>query len=501
MPPRGARSAFPSERERRGLRFHTSGIRAPAVRARCGISGLALWLLAATGWAGDWPMFRGGPALTGVAEGNLPQKLTLLWSFKTAGPVKSSAAIVQDRVFVGLGDAKVYAIDLRSGKKLWAFTTGGAVESSPLVLEGKVVVGSSDGFLYALDAGTGKQAWKYKTEDKILGAPNWGGGRGAGDEGKEHAQVSPSTLDPRPSTLRVLVGSYDFKLHCLDLATGKSNWVYETSNFINGAPAVAESRAVFGGCDGVLRAVSLADGKQVQAVEAGSFIPASPALADGRAYFGQYENQVWCVDLKEGKKVWSFQDRDFPYFSSPAVTKERVLFGGRDKLLYCRMVLEAFEQIRRLDSLLGQCGELHDDTDRQALLVRINECPAGQAFRTGTDKFPGHAFVSREAEALFNEVAGQGEDFLYPLFHIGGLQLCPQAGFPGEHRVDAVTSDTTFAGIESPPALMPVTRSLTKKVVGRKSGSNDGARLFGLCRQTIGQIWSAARRSRHRVVV
>ena len=67
----------------------------------------------------------------------------------------------------------------------------------------------------------------------------------------------------------MLVGSYDFKLHCVDAATGRSNWVYETGNYINGSPAVANGQAVFGGCDGLLHVISLADGKQVKEVEAG----------------------------------------------------------------------------------------------------------------------------------------------------------------------------------------------------------------------------------------
>ena len=62
--------------------------------------------------ATDWPMFRGGPALTGIAEGSLPEHLGLLWTFKTAGPVKSSPAIVSDRVFVGSDDGNVYALAL-----------------------------------------------------------------------------------------------------------------------------------------------------------------------------------------------------------------------------------------------------------------------------------------------------------------------------------------------------------------------------------------------------
>jgi len=284
-------------------------------------------------------MFRGNPALTGIAGGSLPERLALLWTFKTGGPVSSSAAIIEDRVFIGSDDGNVYALALGDGKKVWAFKTGGGVESSPLVMGGKVFVGSSDGFLYALEAPTGKLAWKYETGDKIMGAPNWVRLGGGSEEGVASASESPRPASPEGKrgdlSTAVLVGSYDFKLHCVDAATGRSNWVYETGNYINGSPAVANGQAIFGGCDGMLHVISLAAGKQTKEIEAGAYIAGSAARADDRAYFGQYGNEFLCVDLQAGKKVWTFHDRDFPFFSSPAVTKEVVLFGGRDKLLHC----------------------------------------------------------------------------------------------------------------------------------------------------------------------
>ena len=107
--------------------------------------GLSLgWLSCPAAWSADWPMFRGQPALTGIAPGHLPEKPALLWTFKTAGPVKSSPAIVGDCVFIGSDDHNLYALDFTTGKKLWAFTNSDAIESSPLVLDGKVFVGSSD---------------------------------------------------------------------------------------------------------------------------------------------------------------------------------------------------------------------------------------------------------------------------------------------------------------------------------------------------------------------
>ena len=210
-----------------------------------------LWFFAFLSMASegaDWPMFRGGPALTGVASGSLPEKPVLVWKFKTGGPVKSSAAIVQNRVYIGSDDSRIYALELAKGKKIWEYKTGGPVASSPLVLDGRVFAGSEDAFLYALNASDGKPVWKYETGEKIMGAPNW---------------------EKSGQGVRVLIGSYDFKLHCVDAVTGKSNWVYETGNYINGSPAIESGQTVFGGCDALLHLVSLADGKEVKLKRAG----------------------------------------------------------------------------------------------------------------------------------------------------------------------------------------------------------------------------------------
>src|SRR5438045_9169006 len=86
--------------------------------------------------ADSWPMFRGGPALKGVASGTLPAKLQLIWKFKTAGPVKSSPAIEGDKVFVGSNDGLVYALNLATGVKVWESKTGGPGESSAIAPDG-----------------------------------------------------------------------------------------------------------------------------------------------------------------------------------------------------------------------------------------------------------------------------------------------------------------------------------------------------------------------------
>lgn len=261
-----------------------------------------------------WPMFRGEPTLRGVAAGALPDDLVLRWSFTTTGPTRSSAAIVGGRVYFGSGDGFVYALDLASGKERWKFKTEDLIEATPLVIDGTVYIGSSDTFFYALEAETGALCWKVQTGDKILGGANW--------------------LRGSDGALRIVVGSYDGKLYCLEPATGKVLWTYETSNYINGAPAVAQGRVIFGGCDAILHAVD-ADGRKQAETEAGAYIAGSVAAFGDCAYFGHYGDEVLSIDFVAGKVLWKFKERDFPYFSSPAVTEKFVVIGGRDKRLHC----------------------------------------------------------------------------------------------------------------------------------------------------------------------
>jgi outer membrane protein assembly factor BamB len=260
-------------------------------------------------------MFHGGQGLLGRAEGDLATPLTSLWKFKTGDEVKSSAAISAGRVFIGSSDENVYALDLATGQKLWSYKTGGSVEAAPCVLEGRVFVGSADNFLYALDAATGALKWKYETGGQILGSANW-------------------TRAPDGQKTWILVGSYDNKLHCIDSQTGQRVWAFETGNYVNGSPAVAGGRCVFGGCDALIHVVSVADGAKVTEIDSESYIAASAAFLDNEVYVGNYGNVFLKADLKTGQVAWKYEQSDAPFFSSPAVGEQLVVFGGRDQQVH-----------------------------------------------------------------------------------------------------------------------------------------------------------------------
>lgn len=266
----------------------------------------------------SWPIFRGDPTLSGIAHDELPDKLTLLWSFKTESEIISSPVIGFGRAYIGSTDGKVYSINLIDGKKIWEFDTGDDIEASPLILGDSIYIGSLNGDFFSLDAQSGQVHWKYKMEDSVYGSANY-------------AKV------PNSQEWLVLVGCYDNRMYCFNAGTGKLKWTYETDDFINGAPATDGEVVIFGGCDEKLHIISVLDGTKKGDVRAGSPIPGSAALVDKRAYFGHYDNQLVCIDIIKKKILWIYEDKENggPFFSTPAVGEDFVVVGSRDYRLHC----------------------------------------------------------------------------------------------------------------------------------------------------------------------
>jgi outer membrane protein assembly factor BamB len=274
----------------------------------------------------QWFCFRGDQALQGVADVDLPDRLTLKWTFKTGAPIKSSAVIADGKVLIGSDDGHVYAVDAATGQQIWIYKTGqlgeefmedpGPVEAPPLVLGSVVYVGGDDAFFHALNVHTGELKWRFAAEDRIVGSANW-------------------ATAPDGQRNLILFGSYDNRLYCLDAVTGGLQWTYQSDYYINGAPAIADGKIVFGGCDEILHVVSIIDGTKLQHLPVAAPIAGSAAISDRRAYFGHYGNAFVAANIDTGQVDWVYKDREFAYFSSPAVNDRFVVFGGRDRRVHC----------------------------------------------------------------------------------------------------------------------------------------------------------------------
>ena len=262
--------------------------------------------------AQEWRQFRGTPALTGVSAGSVPAAPKLLWSYSVGGPIASSAAIAGGVVYVGGGDGDLVALDLASGKLRWKYATGNLIgESSPAVSGDAVYIGDLGGVVHAVSVRDGKPLWTFKTGGEI--------------------KASPVVADGV-----VLIGSYDTHLYAIDARTGKPRWDLVTKGMVHATAGVRDGMTFVTGCDALFRAIRIADGKEVFQIETGAYTAASPLLAGDRAYVGTFNAEVLAIDLTRRAVVWRYsqEDTEFPYYSSAALDGNRLILGGRDKLVH-----------------------------------------------------------------------------------------------------------------------------------------------------------------------
>jgi eukaryotic-like serine/threonine-protein kinase len=267
------------------------------------------------GNAADWTNSRGGQTLHGVTSSVIPTTVKLKWTYPIGSELKSSPVIQGSNIVIGSTDGTVYCLTL-AGKIRWKFKTDNAIEAPALILNNCVYVGNLSGNFYAINLTTGRQIWKYFIDYQIMAGANWW------NDGKE---------------TYLLIGSYDYCLHCLHLSTGRLKWKYEAKNYLNATAAIEKDRVVFGGCDGLLHVVNLRTGKAVSATEISTYVASSVALENGFAYVGDYEGKVSCFDYAKKSFKWKFDNpnKDIPFVAAPCVLGNRVMIGCRDRYFYC----------------------------------------------------------------------------------------------------------------------------------------------------------------------
>jgi len=262
--------------------------------------------------AENWSQFRGNSHLTGVSNSNVPTSLKQLWTYEAGDSIESSAAIVGGTVFAGSQKGELVSLNLENGSVYWKYATGAPIgESSPAYGNGMVFIGDLSGVLHAVNAPDGKRLWTFKSGNEIKSSPVV-----VGD--------------------RVLIGSYDEHLYCLSIRNGNVLWKVKTNGPVHSTPGISNGIAFIAGCDEVFRAIRISDGKEVFTVASGSYTGASPAIRLGAAFYGTFDNEVLSVNLTQHQIVWRYQHptRKFPFYSSAAVTQDRVVVGGRDKMIH-----------------------------------------------------------------------------------------------------------------------------------------------------------------------
>ena len=269
------------------------------------------------GGSSDWQMFMYDISYRGLSpDKKLRPPLSLLWKFKTGGPVNSSPVVVGGTVYVGSDDHRLYALNADSWGVKWEFEAGNKITSAPTVYRGNVYFSTREPKVYALDTSTGKKKW----ETQIDGWVN-----------------SPVVAYAD----KIYVGCYDKKIYIFNALTGKKEGDERARISINGVE-YACVHGEFYPIDAHNR--SSAWKKAISRTESW------PASANGFAYIGSRDKRIYAFDASTRRQVWYFET-DGWVDSSPAIANGKLYVGSRDGYVY------AFENVKNSQNLASASNE------------------------------------------------------------------------------------------------------------------------------------------------
>ena len=306
-------------------------------------TGRPLWEAPTTGPQNSAPAVADGVLYFGLRDGRVRALSTKdgqsLWGFQTGGPIYASPVVWKGVVYVGSADRHFYALDAKTGALRWKFRAGDWIESSAVIVGDLVAFGSRDRSIYFLDAYSGAKRLEIKTAGMVTSSPAaWGSivffgsddaALRAVDSRKRNypgewvvrriwtqlyiwymaPKISPQTgflwgtlyqgpilSSPAVDGKRVYFGSWDKKIHAVDMETGKKHWEYATKDIVISSPAVAGGRVYVGSRDGHLYALNADTGQLVWQFTTKDWITASPTVAEGMVFIASQDGTLYALE-------------------------------------------------------------------------------------------------------------------------------------------------------------------------------------------------------------
>lgn len=207
------------------------------------------------------------------------------------------------RVFVGVKNGSLAALDVSNGKLLWQVDLGINVQVPPLVSEGIVYASTAfvgpelkpnvDGRakLFALDAKTGEELWVFESDNYILQTPTVSG---------DALYLGGNFYDPTP----IDEGGHT-RLYALDLATGSPRWTYESEDGFPKRLYATEQTLVFVGYQDFMNGVDIETGELRWRYDTGNWTPSFLGAGDV-VYFSSANTLVFALDANTGESIWQF---------------------------------------------------------------------------------------------------------------------------------------------------------------------------------------------------
>lgn len=277
-----------------------------------------------------WSTYHGDTNLAGVAPGTLPDTPAKLWRFQTSSPIFYGPVASASLLHFVTSQGELNTVDF-TGKKIWSkqiksksvndeAEQNARVDGPVACFESTLVLGTMAGTVYAFDAVTGDEKWRHEMGSSVLGSVTY--------------QPASAT---QPQARVYVIGQDDGALHCLSFADGTPLWKSEPIERCDGSPAAGEGIISFGSCASALHVFSADNGTMLKNVPIGddSQVAGGVAIRGTSVFSGTHSGSVIHVNSATGEILWTNTDCEAEVFTTPAVSADRVVYGGMDDVVYC----------------------------------------------------------------------------------------------------------------------------------------------------------------------
>lgn len=229
------------------------------------------------------------------------------WQFVDKSDIGSGVALDKKLVVASNTAGTIYALNIKTGKKIWSFQTGGKIYSTPAIENDLVVAASTDGNIYCLEIKNGKLIWKFNTQNPIV-------------------------ANPLIKSNKVYIGASDGHFRALDLQTGKLDWDFDgVKNFVVTTPLFYKDKIYFGSWGNEFYALDAMTGKNVwnwsngQANRMLSSAAVYPVATNGRIFMVAPDRFMTVLDAETGKEIWRKNDPQYRVRESMGLSKDSAL--------------------------------------------------------------------------------------------------------------------------------------------------------------------------------
>ncbi|MGW0751629.1 serine/threonine-protein kinase [Streptomyces sp. NPDC002587] len=275
-------------------RIHASD--GPSLYALDASDGSERWRLASDAWVYALRAER-GTVVTATRGGGVQgweasngQKLWELTGAQTDFETPEAAPVLHDGTVYVWADARLRALDARSGRESWSYPVGDAASCGNVPVrvtpapDGNVYVAAGTRVL-SVDRASGRVRWHFEAPAVFLAPPAFAPGAAVTGGG-------------------VYLADYLGTVYALDAATGQDRWRIATEARSSADPVLVANGNVHLGAGSALYTLDAVTGTPKWRFAAGGEITGLPAVADGRVHFGSADHCLYTLDAAGGQLRW-----------------------------------------------------------------------------------------------------------------------------------------------------------------------------------------------------